>query len=51
MDDVSIGMDWPPGLPFKLTTEDCQKYLISTLVDACDGNDPRMPRTIRQEDQ
>ncbi|KAH6679331.1 hypothetical protein B0J14DRAFT_686368 [Halenospora varia] len=47
MDDVSIAIDWSPSLDFKPNMEDCKKYLLDIIVDACDPNDPNNPENYK----
>jgi hypothetical protein len=42
-DELSISMDWPPGMKiFKLQETDCNNYM-NVVMNSCDGNDPNNP--------
>lgn len=40
---VFITMTWPSGMDFKLSEDDCNKYMGDMVMDGCDGNDPENP--------
>ncbi|EHL03100.1 hypothetical protein M7I_1075 [Glarea lozoyensis 74030] len=40
MEDVTIAIEWVPGLPFQPNMKDCVDRLLGDLTDGCDGNDP-----------
>ena len=41
-EEVSMAMDWPSGLPFKLSEDDCKRFMGQISV-GCDGNNPKNP--------
>jgi hypothetical protein len=41
-DQVTLSIDWPSGSTFKPKMDECVGYL-TTVMDSCDGNDPRNP--------
>lgn len=40
MDDVTVAINYAPGLNFKPNTADCVNSLLGDVTDGCDGNDP-----------
>ncbi|OIW34633.1 hypothetical protein CONLIGDRAFT_688528 [Coniochaeta ligniaria NRRL 30616] len=47
MDEVSLGIDYAPGLDFKPNMPDCVRYMLAELTDGCDGNDPNNPENFK----
>lgn len=45
-DELSVAMDWPPGMHFKLDEAECNKYM-SVLIDGCDVNSPTNPLNFK----
>ena len=42
-EEVSVSIDYKPGLDFKPNMDDCVRLLLGRDVDGCDGNDPKNP--------